>query len=163
MRFKEKETMSVQASSSAKSWHEASNVWMWRTQARILVLAQKAPSWLVFPPSTFFHFFLKRDWGMAVGPFFAFAIYGDARSYDLFLSASSGGVICGTFKHIIRSPRPFWIVPDVFLKNGKICHDQNLLSHLAVLSGLMLTVRNVFSCVPFLFIILTHNLLFVSL
>jgi hypothetical protein len=78
-----------------------------------------APAWLVFVPATFFHFFLKRDWGMAIGPFFAFAIYGDLRSYDLFLSASLGGVICGTFKHIVRSPRPFWIVPEVFLKGGK--------------------------------------------
>jgi len=100
-----------------EGWHEASHIWNWQRQAKIIITCQKA-HWIVLPPSIFIHFFLKRDWGMAVGPFFAFAIYGDVRSLDLFLAASLGGVICGVFKHLIRSPRPFWIVPEVFLKEG---------------------------------------------
>ena len=102
-----------------EGWHEANNIWEWQRQARIIIMCQKA-HWIVFPPSIFIHYLLKRDWGMALGPLFAFAIYGDVRSLDLFLAASLGGVICGVFKHLIRSPRPFWIIPDVFLKEGTI-------------------------------------------
>lgn len=50
---------------------------------------------------------------MAFGPIFAYMIYNDNRTFDLFLSSSIGGVLCGVFKHLFRTPRPFWIVPEV--------------------------------------------------
>lgn len=116
-KFSRSKSTALPVNHKEEGWNEASHIWNWQRQAKIIVTCQKA-HWIVLPPSIFIHFFLKRDWGMAVGPFFAFAIYGDIRSLDLFLAASLGGVICGVFKHLIRSPRPFWIVPEVFLKEG---------------------------------------------
>ena len=52
---------------------------------------------------------------MAFGPIFAYMIYNDNRTFDLFLSSSFGGVLCGVFKHLFRTPRPCWIVPEVVL------------------------------------------------
>eukprot|EP00581_Thalassiosira_minuscula_P012370 CAMPEP_0183722800 /NCGR_PEP_ID=MMETSP0737-20130205/14650_1 /TAXON_ID=385413 /ORGANISM="Thalassiosira miniscula, Strain CCMP1093" /LENGTH=562 /DNA_ID=CAMNT_0025953037 /DNA_START=50 /DNA_END=1738 /DNA_ORIENTATION=- len=100
------------------TWHESHHLWRWKEQGEFIVWCQRAPDWIFFPPALFFHFFLKRDWGMAFGPFFAFVIYSDVRALDLFLAASSAGLFCGALKHIIRSPRPFWIVPGVCLKEG---------------------------------------------
>jgi len=100
-----------------EQWHEANFIWNWKRQGKIVVWCQKAP-WLFLPPSIVIHFVLKRDWGMAIGPFFAFAIFADVRSLDLMFAASFGGVLCGIFKHLMRSPRPFWIVPEVVLKEG---------------------------------------------
>ena len=102
-----------------ENWHEARNIYHWHKQAQTIVICQQVPAWMVEAPAIFFHFLLKRDWGMAFGPFFAFAIFPDAsRSLDLYLAGSIGGVLCGVFKHVFRSPRPFWIVPEVFLKHG---------------------------------------------
>lgn len=100
-----------------RKWHESKNIWNWKFQAHIMMLCQKV-HWVVSPPALFFHFFLKRDWSMAFGPLFAFCIYNDSRSLDLFLAISVGGLFCGLFKHLIRSPRPFWIVQHIFLRHG---------------------------------------------
>mmetsp|Transcript_38944 Transcript_38944/g.43872 ORF Transcript_38944/g.43872 Transcript_38944/m.43872 type:complete len:544 (-) Transcript_38944:199-1830(-) len=101
------------------TWHEAQNIYQWQAQAQMIVVAQQVPTWLAEVPAIFFHFLLKRDWGMAFGPFFAFAIFADgSRSLDLYLAGSVGGVLCGVFKHVFRSPRPFWIVPEVVLRHG---------------------------------------------
>ena len=120
-----------------EQWHEANFIWDWKRQGKIVAWCQKAP-WLVLPPSIVIHFVLKRDWGMAIGPFFAFAIFADVRSLDLMFAASFGGVLCGIFKHIMRSPRPFWIVPEVVLKEGmisiklKFVYNHDLLTKLIV-------------------------------
>jgi len=100
-----------------QGWDEMRNVWKWRFQADLICAAQRLPDWL-FPPFVFLHYAFKRDWGIAFHPLSAFAIYGDYRAMDLFAAPALAGVICGLVKHIFRSPRPFWIVPDVFLKQG---------------------------------------------
>ena len=113
------DTLLPTAHDGNNNWHEAQHIYQWQAQAQMIVIIQQIPTWLAEVPSIFFHFLLKRDWIMALGPFFAFAIFAEGSwSLDLYLAGSMGEVLCGVCKHLFQSPRPFWIVPEVVLRHG---------------------------------------------
>ena len=91
----------------------AKNILATELQLRLSARVQTTPPLLVKPASILFHYLFSRDWGMAFGPLLVLGGYGDWRAHDFMLSVGLSGLVCGVCKHIIRSPRPFWVSANV--------------------------------------------------